>query len=37
MFAEEAKREDGIEAVDIATPNFQRFEVCKAARKPACM
>ena len=31
MFAEEAKREDGIEAVDIATPNFQHFEVCKAA------
>ena len=31
MFAEETKREDGIEAVDIATPNFQHFEVCKAA------
>ena len=31
MFAEEAKREDGIEAVDVATPNFQHFEVTKAA------
>lgn len=31
MFAVEAKREDGVEAVDIATPNFQHFEVCKAA------
>ena len=31
MFAEEAKREDGVEAVDIATPNFLHFEVCKAA------
>ena len=31
MFAAEAKRPDGIEVVDIATPNFQHFEVCKAA------
>lgn len=31
MFAEEAKREDGIEAVDIATPNFSHYEVAKAA------
>ena len=31
MFAEEAKREDGIEVVDIATPNFQHYEVAKAA------
>ncbi len=31
MFEAEAKREDGIEAVDIATPNFQHYEVCKAA------
>ncbi len=31
MFAEEAKREDGIEAVDIATPNFAHYEVAKAA------
>lgn len=31
MFEEEAKREDGIEAVDVATPNFQHFEVTKAA------
>lgn len=31
MFAEEAKRPDGIEAVDIATPNFLHYEACKAA------
>ena len=31
MFAEEAKREDGIEAVDIATPNAFHYEVAKAA------
>ena len=31
MFAEEAKREDGIEAVSIATPNNLHYEVCKAA------
>lgn len=31
MFAEEAKREDGIEAVSIATPNFTHFEIAKAA------
>ena len=31
MFAEESKRPDGIEVVDIATPNFQHYEVCKAA------
>ncbi len=31
MFAEEAKREDGVEVVDIATPNFQHYEVTKAA------
>ena len=31
MFAEEAKREDGIEAVDIATPNFLHYEATKAA------
>lgn len=31
MFEAEAKRPDGIEVVDIATPNFQHFEVCKAA------
>ena len=31
MFAKEAEREDGIEVVDIATPNFQHYEVCKAA------
>jgi len=31
MFAEEAKREDGIEAVDIATPNFLHYEAAKAA------
>lgn len=31
MFAEEAKREDGIEAVSIATPNSTHFEICKAA------
>lgn len=31
MFAAEAKREDGIEAVSIATPNFTHFEIAKAA------
>ena len=31
MFAEEAKREDGIEAVSIATPNMLHYEVLKAA------
>ena len=31
MFAEEAKREDGIEAVSIATPNGLHYEVLKAA------
>ena len=33
MFAEEAKREDGIEAVSIATPNGTHFTICKAALK----
>ncbi|SDH76176.1 Predicted dehydrogenase [Alteribacillus persepolensis] len=31
MFAEEARREDGIEVVSIATPNATHFEICKAA------
>jgi predicted dehydrogenase len=31
MFAEEAKREDGIEVVSIATPNSTHYEICKAA------
>ena len=31
MFAAEAKRADGIEAVSIATPNGTHFEICKAA------
>lgn len=31
MFEEEAKREDGIQAVTIATPNFLHYEICKAA------
>lgn len=31
MFEEEAKREDGVEAVDVATPNFAHYEVTKAA------
>ena len=31
MFAAESKREDGIEAVTIATPNGLHYEVCKAA------
>lgn len=31
MFAEEAKREDGIQAVSIATPNFTHYEIAKAA------
>lgn len=31
MFTEEGKREDGIEAVSIATPNNTHFEIAKAA------
>ena len=31
MFAAEAKREDGIETVSIATPNFTHYEIAKAA------
>ncbi|MCH1982422.1 Gfo/Idh/MocA family oxidoreductase [Ruminococcus sp. OA3] len=31
MFAGEAKRPDGIEAVTIATPNGTHYEICKAA------
>lgn len=31
MFAEEAKRQDGIEVVSIATPNGTHYEICKAA------
>lgn len=31
MFAEEAKRQDGIQAVSIATPNGTHFEITKAA------
>ena len=31
MFAEEARRPDGIQAVSIATPNFTHFEIAKAA------
>jgi predicted dehydrogenase len=31
LFAEEAKREDGIQAVSIATPNNTHFAICKAA------
>ncbi|PDT43162.1 MULTISPECIES: Gfo/Idh/MocA family protein [Sinorhizobium] len=31
MFAEEAKRADGIEAVSIATPNNTHFLICRAA------
>ena len=31
LFAEEAKRPDGIEAVSIATPNGTHYEICKAA------
>jgi predicted dehydrogenase len=31
MFEEEKKREDGIEAVSIATPNGTHFSICKAA------
>ena len=31
MFAKEAAREDGIEAVSIATPNSTHYEICKAA------
>ncbi|MDC7699662.1 Gfo/Idh/MocA family protein [Vogesella indigofera] len=31
LFAEEAKRPDGIQAVSIATPNGTHFAICKAA------
>ncbi len=31
MFESEGKREDGIEAVSIATPNFTHYEICKTA------
>jgi predicted dehydrogenase len=31
MFAQEKCREDGIQAVSIATPNSTHFEICKAA------
>lgn len=31
MFAEEAKRKDGIEAVSIATPNGSHYQICKDA------
>ncbi|WP_148357961.1 Gfo/Idh/MocA family protein [Peribacillus simplex] len=31
MFAEEAKREDYLEVVSIATPNGTHYEICKAA------
>lgn len=31
MFAEEARRPDGIQAVSIATPNFTHYEILKAA------
>lgn len=33
MFTEEAKRENGIEAVSIATPNSTHYEITKAALK----
>ncbi len=31
MIAEEAKREDGVEVIDIATPNLLHYEMVKAA------
>ncbi|NOI21924.1 Gfo/Idh/MocA family protein [Vibrio mediterranei] len=31
LFAQEAQREDGIQAVSIATPNSTHYEICKAA------
>ncbi|MDF3000273.1 MAG: ntdC [Bacillota bacterium] len=31
MFEKEAQREDGIQAVSVATPNFTHYEICKAA------
>jgi predicted dehydrogenase len=46
LFAEEAKRPDGIEAVSVATPNFTHYEISKAAleaglhvvcEKPLCI
>ena len=33
MFEAEGKREDGIQAVSIATPNFMHYEIAKAALK----
>lgn len=33
MFEAEAQREDGIQAVSIATPNSTHYEICKAALK----
>ncbi|KGQ71595.1 oxidoreductase [Chelonobacter oris] len=33
LFAQEAMRPDGIEAVSIATPNGTHYEICKAALK----
>lgn len=33
MFEAEGKREDGIQAVSIATPNFTHYEIAKAALK----
>lgn len=46
MFTEEAKRDDGIDVVSIATPNNSHFEICHAAliaglhvvcEKPLCL
>lgn len=31
MFEKEKARPDGVEVVDIAVPNFQHYEICKAA------
>lgn len=31
LIAEEAKREDGVQAISIATPNFTHYEIAKAA------
>lgn len=37
LFREEAAREDGIEAVSIATPNNTHYAICRARWRPDCM
>ena len=35
LIAEEAKRDDGVEVVTVATPNFSHYEITKACSRPA--